>query len=92
MSPAKAAPKTKAAIAQEIRSRLTWHFKRSASDTYAALLAANRLEEAAQVADSLLKYVDTPGARAALVAKAMRAGQLEQRSTAHQKWLEEAWQ
>jgi len=60
------------------------------SDLYAALLAAGRTEEAAEVASGLLEHFDTPRARTALVAKTLEAGCFDARPEAHRTWLDEA--
>jgi thioredoxin 1 len=77
-------------IAHDIRERLTWRLRSDASDRYAALLAAGRNADAAAVASALLEASDEPRSRAALVARAMRAGQLETAHMQHQRWLDEA--
>ena len=92
MKPATRRPQTPEEVAKEVRARLTWHYKKDAGEIYAALLACGRKGEAGQVAQTLLKFVDAPDARASLVAHAFRAGQFEANRDQHLAWLEEAWQ
>jgi thiol-disulfide isomerase/thioredoxin len=83
-------PETAQEIAHEVRERLTWQLRSDASDRYAALLAAGRTADAAAVASALIEASDEPRSRAALVSRAMRAGQLETAHMQHQRWLDEA--
>jgi thiol-disulfide isomerase/thioredoxin len=69
-----------------IRAQYRW----DASNAYAALLAAGRTDEAVAVADTVLRYEDSPKARIALVARALEAGQAAARLTKHVAWLDEA--
>jgi len=84
------APDAAAAQAAEIRRRLTEQFRREAATCYAALLAAGREGEAAEVAGVLIGELDDARARTALVAAAMRAGVEGRAREAHQLWLDEA--
>ncbi|MBK8978134.1 MAG: thioredoxin family protein [Planctomycetes bacterium] len=83
-------PADPADSALEIQARIRYAFRQQAADAYAALLAAERGAEADEVAAALLRVDPSPRARAALVARALRAGVLDARSEAHQRWLDEA--
>ncbi len=75
--------------AVEVRRRLTVQFRRQASERYAALLAADRDDEAAEVASALLADADDDRSRASLLAAANRAGQIGKRGDTHQRWLDQ---
>ncbi len=84
------APQDPAEIAREIRERLTSTLRDMASKRYAALVACGRDVEAGEVARVLLSAADDAKSRAALVAKALRAGVLDQQRARHQEWLDQA--
>ncbi len=85
----RSAPQTPEERAAEVRRRLTVQFRRQASERYAALLAADRHDEAAAVASALLSDANDDRSRGSLLAAALRADQMGDRRDIHQRWLDE---
>ncbi|MDF1799066.1 MAG: thioredoxin family protein [Planctomycetota bacterium] len=69
-----------------IRAQYRW----DASHAYAALLAADRTDEATALGELVLRYEDSPKARIALVSRALEAGQGDSRRAVHFRWLDAA--
>lgn len=83
-----ARPETPEDVAREVRARLTAELRRIAARRYGALLAAERDADAARVAETLVRHVDDAGARAGLIAGALRAGRFEAARARHLAWLD----
>ena len=74
---------------RDARRRLTSQMRERAAERYAALLAAGRIEVAADVAKVALRYADDDRTRATLLRRAFEAGQLDACRDRHLKWLED---
>jgi len=69
-----------------IRAQFRW----DASHAYAALLAADRTDEATALGALVLRYEDSPKARIAMVSRALQAGEGDTRRAVHFGWLDAA--
>lgn len=83
-------PTNDAERALQIRRLIEGDMRNTLSLRYAALLSANRDEEAVQLAELLLEHLDDARTRTALVAQALAAGVAQKHAERHIGWLRAA--
>lgn len=76
-------------VAQTVRRLLTEEFRKQSARRYGALLAAERGDEASEIAEIVLGELDDVRARGALLSAALRADSMQSAHERHLLWLDQ---